>query len=95
MTMPDYREVTRLVRAAFAEYKRLDAEGDRDTFADFVDGVTGDDIARFVEHRIEAWPPSEARARAQHALALHRALGASLASLLALMPEPGETEHAG
>ena len=85
---PDYTEVTRLVRAAFAEYKRIDSDGNRDTFADFVDEVTGDEASRFVEQRVELWPPSEAKFHAQRVINLHRALGAEIASLTGLLPEP-------
>lgn len=84
-----YAKVTKLVRAAYLEYKRVDSEGDRDTFADFVDGVTSEDVLRFVERRIEGWPEHH-QVRVRRAIDTHRALGSALASLLALVEEPKE-----
>jgi len=84
----DYSNVTRLIREALVEYRRVDPEGDRNTFADFVDDVTGNELVAFVERRAASWPRGEGRGRLEHAISLHRALGAAIASLGAMMPEP-------
>jgi hypothetical protein len=88
MAYLNYTEVTRLVREAFAEYKRVDCEGDPSTFNDFVNEITEGDHFRLMEKRTQRQPPTELRNHILQAINLHRALGASISSMIALMPTP-------
>jgi hypothetical protein len=92
MPTPNYAEVSRLVRAAFAEYRRVDSDGDAETFADFVDGVLGDEVSRFLDRRIEAWPLGELRTRVERLRGLHKAIGYELDAMIARAADTQEAQ---